>query len=156
MEKPPIPGCSQRRQFVPGVQDGTFVGGDGVGSGVKRRANVVNRRLSRGSVERTHLKQRISFPQAQPLVHICRLLRLGEISAEQLLGSKSAGRYQPSQPARGQSGHAPANAIALAELRLFVAQQRDEGLADVAKSNDTEVIGADAGISRVKWLCSLL
>jgi len=43
-----------------------------------------------------------------------------------------------------------------AELLLFFLKQRNESLADVAESNDTEVIGADAGVSKVKWLCSLL
>jgi hypothetical protein len=83
-------------------------------------------------------------------------LRFRKIFAKQFRGSKAFGRKQPSQPPRGYTGNPPRNTVALLELLLFFSKERDEGLADVAKSDDAEIVGADAGLPKVKWLYLVL
>jgi hypothetical protein len=40
----------------------------------------------------------------------------------------------------------------VAEFRLFSLEKCDEGPADIAEADDAEVVGPDAGVSRLRWL----
>jgi hypothetical protein len=44
----------------------------------------------------------------------------------------------------------------VAEFHLFSLEKCDEGPADIAEADDAEVVGPDAGVSRLKWLYFLL
>jgi hypothetical protein len=44
----------------------------------------------------------------------------------------------------------------VAEFHLFSLEKCDEGPADIPEADDAEVVGPDAGVSRLKWLYFLL
>jgi len=52
------------------VNNGTFVGGDGVGSMLERSADVINGRLAGFGVERSCLEQNISTGRGQPFLYL--------------------------------------------------------------------------------------
>jgi hypothetical protein len=39
----------------------------------------------------------------------------------------------------------------VAKFRLFSLEEGKEGSADIAEADDAEVVGPDAGVSRLKW-----
>ncbi len=58
-------------------------------------------------------------------------------------------RRQPAQPARSHTGNPPRHSVVVPEFLLFSLQQGDEGFADIAEANDAEIVGPDAGVSRL-------
>ena len=58
-KKSPSFGRSQIGQFPIGVHHRAFVGADGMGAGLQRRPNMVDRRLPRGGIQGAGFKQRV-------------------------------------------------------------------------------------------------
>ena len=62
----------QVAQFAVGVDDGAFVGGDGVGSVVERGADVVDGGLAVFHVERGGFEDDVGAGGGEPFVHVSR------------------------------------------------------------------------------------
>ncbi len=152
MQEKAILRCCQFRQAAPSMHDRTFVGSDSVHTCLQRSANMIGCRLPGDCIQRAHFKHYVSPAQPQPLANIVCLLPLREVGAQQPLGGEALRRNQPAQSPRSNAGYAPNNPIEIAQFLLFFLEEFDEGLADVAESDDTKVVGANAGFSRLKWL----
>src|SRR5208337_45056 len=119
-------------------------------------ANIVNRGPAVRRIQRTGLEQRVGSAQPQPLPNIGPLLRLGEISRQQLLRIEAVGCNQPAKAAGSHTGYAPLYGKTTPELLLFLLKQRDQCPADIAQSDEAQIIGANAGFSGMKWLPLIL
>src|ERR1700685_1926490 len=63
-------GNSETIQFFVGVNDGAFIGGDGVRAHFQSGANMINRRLTVAWAERRRFKENVGLRQTQPAANI--------------------------------------------------------------------------------------
>ncbi len=140
----------QVAQFAVGVDDGAFVGGDGVGSVLERGADVVDGGLAVSTLRDVASKRTSARAAASHSRNIIRSFNAED--AEDAEGSERkdvrnpSGIGDPSQAARGDSGDAVGNAVVLAQFRGTVGEQADESPVDVAVAEEAEVVCRDGGV----------
>ena len=150
----------QISQFAVGVDDGAFVGGDGVGSVLEGGADVVDGGLAVGHVQGCGFEEDIGAGGGEPGTGVARDFLAGSqgrIRCRHFAGRSaratfvqidSGGVGDPAQVARGDSGDAVGDAVALAEFLRAVFEQTDERPVDVAEAEKAEVVSADRFLAR--------
>jgi len=131
------------------MHDRSFVGADGVGSGLECGADVRDGRFAGPGVERTGFEQRVGPGANDPIGEAAGFLRFREVTLQNSLGAESLCRNEPSDAPSGESGDAVLDAVALAQVAGFAVKQPDEASTNIAESNQAEVEGAD---TRGSWL----
>lgn len=142
----------QVAEFAVGVDDWSFVGGDSVGSVFKRGADVIDRGLAGGDVERSSFEEDVGLGGLQPVSDVCRLISFPAVSGQECplhTGPLHTGQIQavwigdPSQAAGCDSSNAERNSVARVEFRLAVFEQLRERAVDVAEAEQAEVEGVN-------------
>jgi hypothetical protein len=143
-------------QLAVGVNDGAFVGGDGVGSVLEGGADVVDGGLAIFHVERCGFEEDVGLGGGEPGADVVDVSGLagerGRIrcwhfagkSARATLVRVDSGRVgNPAQAAGGDSGDAAGDAVAIAEFLRAVFEEADERPVDIAEAEEAEVVGGD-------------
>jgi hypothetical protein len=142
------------------VDDGAFVGGDGVGSVVEGGADVVDGGLAGFDVEGCGFEEDVGLGFREPVADVSFSLSF------RLFGGRGAraacfdwveavGIRDPAQAAGGDAGEAEGDAVAIAQFLGTIFEEADQGPVDVAEAEEAEVVGADwvprAG-AKARWI----
>lgn len=127
-------------EFVEGVDDGAFVGGDGVSAEFERGLDVVGGGLARLYIEGTGFEEDVGAAALEPFADVARSLVLrwlrGPMIVEDGQRIEAVGVGAPAVAARGDSGEAPADVVAAAELGFFGNEEAEERAANVPEPDD--------------------
>ena len=141
-------------EFAVGVDDWSFVGGDGVGSVVKRGADVIDGGLAVFDVEGGGFEEDVGVGGFQPVSDASRLpIRSSRSSGQECplhtsLRIEAIGVGDPSQTAGCDSGNSESDSVALAKFWFAVDEQLRESAVDVAEAEEAEVVGVNMEFPR--------
>ena len=144
VEKAAIFFFGERGEFGERVDDGTFVGGDGVRAEFERGFDVIGGGFAGGGVERTGFEDDVGASAFDPFANVVRSgggIRRRPVIIENGERIEAVGIGDPAVAARGDAGEAPADVVAAAEFGFFGDEQAQEGARDVAEADDGEVVG---------------
>jgi len=133
-------------EFAVGVDDGAFVGGDGVGSVFEGGADVVGGGLAGFDVEGRGFEEDVGLGFCQPVadVSFSFSFRLGTGARATFLDRvEASGIRDPTQAAGGDAGEAEGDAVAIAQFLGTIFEETDEGPVDVAEAEEAEIVGMD-------------
>ena len=126
------------------MDDGAFVGGYRVGALFKGSFEMIDGGLAVVGVERTGFEDDVGADAFEPLAGVSRsgswVLR-GPVIVEDSERVQAVGVGEPARAAGGYAGEAPADVVAPAEFGLFGDEQAQKGAADVAETDQGQVIG---------------
>jgi len=175
-EEPAILPPRESLQFCIGVNDRTFIGGDGVRSEFQSRAQMIDGGVTVLYVQRSCLEQDIGLRGTQPGVHVGELVGRGpQVSVQRadtnlghprilsfLDGVLVFGIWMcefvqtrrieafcicpPAQPPRSDTGDMPRNALGT-QIGVAIRQQARERPVDVAKSQEAQIESSDGGLA---------
>ena len=126
----------QVAEFAVGVDDGAFVGGDGVGSVFEGGADVIDGGLAVFHVERGGFEQDVGAGRGEPFVDVfaamggarfeirCRHFAGGSARATQSVYIDALRVGDPAQASGGDSGDAEGDAVAVAEFSARSSSRR--------------------------------
>jgi hypothetical protein len=132
-------------EFAIGVDDRTFVGADSVSAGFERRYDVLDSGMAATAVERTGLKENVGLGRMEPFSNICGLhggWRRPRV-IQQIVNVKTLGVGDPADTARSDAGELPRDCVVPLKNFFLRREQADEFLADIAESDESEIIGAN-------------
>jgi hypothetical protein len=154
--------CGQVAQFAVGVDDGAFVGGDGVGPVFEGGADVGDCGLAIFNVQRCGFEEDVGLGCRKPVADVAgradanlwggfRLFAGGGARATYACATyfayvESLGIRDPAQAAGGYASDAVGDAVARAEFLCAVCEEADESPVDVAEAEEAEVVGADENL----------
>lgn len=114
----------QRGDALIVVDQGSFVGSDGMSAGFERGDEMVDGGLAVLHVERTGFEKHIRFAAFEPFADVLRRVRdLREMPGERGNGIQALGIGNPADAARGDAGEAPAEIVFAAEFTFFGDEQ---------------------------------
>jgi hypothetical protein len=109
------------------------------------------------NVERAGFEEDVGAGTLEPFADVARRLRVrrlwmrmwrlvGPVIVEDGKRVEAVGVGAPAVAAGCDAGEAPADVVATAELGLLGDEEAEEGAADVAETDDGEVVGGDGGL----------
>jgi len=135
--------CCQIAKFAVGVDDGTLVGSDGVGSVLEGGADVINGGLAVVHVEGCGFEEDVGLGGFQPGGDVRKIFHhrghgghRGDTWTIAVWQVQSIGVGDPSQAAGGDASDAVRDAVAVAEVLRAVGEQADEGAVDVSEAEE--------------------
>ena len=131
---------SQVAQLAVGVDDGSFVGGDGVGPVLEGGADVVDGGLAVFHVQGCSFEEDVGFGGGEPFADVRQL----RIRLQDSLGIQTIRGGDPAKASGGDAGDAVGDAVAGAEFFGAVFEEADESPVNVAEAEEAEVVGVDA------------
>ena len=137
----------QVAEFAVGVDDGAFVGGDGVGSVLECGADVVDGGLAVLHVERGGFEEDVGLGGGEPVADALlakRSLRQDCRATDSHSDPRRLGSAIHPRRREATAGDAVGDAVAVAEFFGAVFEQADQSPVDVAEAEEAEVVGADA------------
>src|SRR3984957_9152514 len=136
-------------EFAIGVDDWSFVGGDGVGAVVKRGGDVIDGGLAVFDVQGGGFEEDVGAGGFQPVSDASRLpIRPSRSSGQECplhtsLRIEAIGVGEPSKTAGCDSGNSETDPVALAKFWFAVDEQFRKSAVDVAETEEAEVVGVN-------------
>src|SRR5580692_12393241 len=135
----------ERRELVVGVNDGAFVGGDGMRPEFESHPQMFGGGLAGFDIERGGLEENIGARFFEPLAEIARLRRVAVLdqgmAVERRQWIKAIRVGDPAGAARGYPGESPANVVTPPQVRLFGDEKAEKRAGYVAHADDSQIVG---------------
>lgn len=120
-----------------GVDDGAFVGADGVSAGFERRFDVLDSGMAVVPVKGAGFEKNVGLRSMEPFANICGLRRCGRrpMVIERVFSAQAIGVGDPANTARSYTCEFPRDCVVPLKDFFFCGKKAEKFLADVAESD---------------------